>query len=384
MKIVLFEDLKYKNFYPISRMRTVGEIRTGRYTQKERAVVEFGDSILIHSEREGFGDDIEEGNDTLFLNARLKTFSGLKDIKYGSIVMNKDEIVAYRWDRIISKGDIEKLNITKQAFPLYDFIWDVIASLSDRLLNDIKDSPEMGKIESPPGDNIAITDPDKIYIGSNVRIENGVLLNSSKGPIYIDDDSVIRASTVIDGPVFIGKGCLIKPGSLIDTVSAGEITKLSGEIEGSILQGYVNKQHFGFLGHSFIGEWVNLGAGTTNSDLKNNYSNIRVYPKGKEYETGMQFLGLLMGDHCKTAINTSFNTGTIVEPFCNIFGREFSPKYLPPFSWCGDKIREYRLDKAMDTAKLVMKRRDVEMENRYEKRIIKLFNETKRLRNKEQ
>ncbi|MCK4572008.1 transferase, partial [candidate division WOR-3 bacterium] len=210
--------------------------------------------------------------------------------------------------------------------------------------------------------------------------ENGVLLDASNGPIYIDNHCVIRANTVIDGPAFIGEGCFIKCGSLIDTVSIGKVSKLSGEIEASIFQGYSNKQHFGFLGHSFIGEWVNIGAGSTNSDLKNNYSPIRVNLSGKEYETGMQFLGLIMGDHCKTAINTSFNTGTIIGPFCNIFGFNFPPKYLPPFSWWGDYFSEYKLEKAIDTAKIVMKRRDIEMDEKYEERIRQIFHETIELR----
>jgi len=362
-------------------MRTVAKIRTGRYTQKERAEIELENPVHVHSEREGFGDCIEESKDILFLNARLLEFGALKDIEYGKGIVNKKgEIVAYRTDKILSTKEIEKLDITEGDFPTYEFIWDVILNLRERLSKDLNYANELGQLLSPINKFGQVEGRDKIYIGRNVKIESGVVLDASNGPIYIDDDSVVRSNTVIDGPAFIGKRCLIKPGSLIDTVSIGELSKLSGEIEESIFQEYSNKQHLGFLGHSFIGEWVNLGAGTTNSDLKNNYNSIRVNLSGREYNTGMQFLGLIIGDHSKTAINTSFNTGTIIGPFCNIFGRNFSPKYLPPFSWWGDELSEYKLDKAIDTAKKVMKRRNIEMDKLYEERIRQIFNKTKKLR----
>jgi UDP-N-acetylglucosamine diphosphorylase/glucosamine-1-phosphate N-acetyltransferase len=382
MKIVLFEDSKYNNFYPISRMHSVGEIRTGRYTQKERAIREFGAQVMLYSGREGFGDPIEKSNDTLFLNARLKEFRGVGDLEYGSCIINEGELIAYHFDKILSEVEIEKLSIIERDFPLYEFIWDILEDLESRLTEDLKEESSMGQILSPIDESAHIENRDMIFIGKDVKIENCVFLDASKGPIYIDNYSIIRANTVIEGPAYIGEGCLIKCGSFLNTVAIGKVTKLSGEIEESIFQGYANKQHFGFLGHSYIGEWVNLGAGTTNSDLKNNYSAIRVYPEGREYKTGMQFLGLIMGDHCKTAINTSFNTGTIVGPFSNIFGRDFPPKYLPPFSWWGGDFKEYSLEKAIKTARIVMMRRDIKMDDAYLERIKQLFLTTKGLREK--
>ena len=125
-----------------------------------------------------------------------------------------------------------------------------------------------------------------------------------------------------------------------------------------------------------------MGAGTTNSDLKNNYSKVSVILEGKRYETGMQFLGTIIGDHTKAAINTTFNTGTIVEPFCNIFGRGHPPKYVPPFSWWGDSIEEYKLDKAIETATRVMKRRDIDLSDNYRKKVEQLFIEARDIREK--
>ncbi len=382
-KVVLFEDFKYTNFFPISRMRTVADIRTGRYTQKERAVNIFNCPVVIHSEREGFGNKMKVDEETLFLNARVVNFDTIKDIKKGTAILNKNsEIIAYYSEKLLSRNEIEKLNIIEEDINLYEYIWDIIAKLKEQLEKDLHNSSELGKLLGPINNSTHIENKDNVYIGKDVKIENGVVLDASNGPIYIEDKCFIRAGTVIDGPAFIGEKTLIKSGSLLDTVSTGKISKLSGEIEETILQGYSNKQHFGFIGHSYIGEWVNLGAGTTNSDLKNNYSLVRVNLMEEEYQTEMQFLGLMMGDHCKTAINTSINTGTIIEPFCNIFGRNFPPKYLPPFSWWGGYFSEYRLDKAIDTAKKVMKRRNIEMDEKYEDIVRKIFIDTKNLRGK--
>lgn len=382
-KVVLFEDLKYTNFFPISRMRPVADIRTGRYTQKERAINIFNCPVVIHSEREGFGNKMKVDEETLFLNARVVNFDTIKDIKKGTAILNKNsEIIAYYSEKLLSRNEIEKLNIIEEDINLYEYIWDIIAKLKEQLEKDLHNSSELGKLLSPINNSIHIENKDSVYIGKDVKIENGVVLDASNGPIYIEDKCFIRAGTVIDGPAFIGEKTFVKPGSLLDTVSTGKISKLSGEIEETILQGYSNKQHFGFIGHSYIGEWVNLGAGTTNSDLKNNYSLVRVNLMEEEYQTEMQFLGLIMGDHCKTAINTSINTGTIIEPFCNIFGRNFPPKYLPPFSWWGGYFSEYRLDKAIDTAKKVMKRRNIEMDEKYEDMVRKIFIDTKNLREK--
>ncbi|MEA1913066.1 MAG: putative sugar nucleotidyl transferase [candidate division WOR-3 bacterium] len=381
MEIILFEDEKYPNFYPISCLRSLGEIMTGRWTQKERVERWFGKSPLIYSMRAEYGDKIDYQKDNLFLNARLKEFKGLADIKSGSKVINKDdEVLAYRSDRMLSKREFEGLNTIQKENPLYEFIWDIIGDLENRLVHDLEGDPDLSQIQSPLDESIYIEDPKRIFIGSEVKIERGVIFNTQGGPIWIDNRVLIRGNTVIDGPAYIGEGCQIKPGSFLSNIGIGRVTKLSGEVEDSIFQGYANKQHFGFLGHSFIGEWINLGAGTTNSDLKNNYRPVKVIIEDKTYQTNMQFLGLLIGDHSKTAVNTSFNTGSIIGPFCNIFSQGFPPKYLPPFTWWGGDLSEYKLNKAIETARKVMKRRNIEMDAQYERKIRKLFCETKNLR----
>ena len=382
MKVILFEDKELSNFYPISRLRTVDEIRTGRWTQKEKVSLQFKTKPLSYSLRDYYGDDLKIKEDALFLNARLKDFSFFRELNVNTCVVNKDgDILGYRGDRIIENGKFDGFDIVTRELPLYDFIWEIIADLHENLTRDLSRDPFLGKILSPINASVYIRNKKNVYIGNNVSLGEGVVLSSENAPIWIDDDVTIESHSFIKGPTYIGKGCKIKPGSILDVVALGEVVKLCGEVEETIFQGYSNKQHLGFLGHAFIGEWVNLGAGTTNSDLKNNYSKVRVVLEGKSYETGMQFLGAIIGDHTKAAINTTFNTGTIVEPFCNIFGRTYPPKYVPPFIWWGgENSAEYKLEKAIYTATNVMKRRDKNLDENYKKRITKLFSETKAIR----
>jgi UDP-N-acetylglucosamine diphosphorylase/glucosamine-1-phosphate N-acetyltransferase len=381
MNIVLFEDQKVSNFFPIARMRTVDEIRTGRWTHDAGASLQLKSKVLTYSPRDLYGDEFKVENDTLFLNARLKDFNSFSDLTVGSCVVNKDgDVLAYKGDKIIEGENFDGFDVVEKESPMYNFIWDVIVDLPDRLNSDLSGDSALGQIQSPSGDSVHIENKNNVYIGKEVKFGAGVVLESGDAPIWIDDGAVVESNCTIIGPAYIGKKSKVKPCSLLDIVAIGDVVKISGEIEGTIFQGYSNKQHLGFLGHAFVGEWVNLGAGTTNSDLKNNYSKVSVVLEGKRYETGMQFLGTIIGDHSKAAINTTFNTGTIVEPFCNVFGRGYPPKYVPPFSWWGDSIEEYKLDKAIETATRVMKRRDIDLSENYRKRIEKLFIEAKKLR----
>lgn len=381
MNIILFEDEKVANFYPISRLRTVDEIRTGRWTQKERAFRLFKKEPLSYSLRENYGDEFKVEEDSIFLNSRLKDYSFFENLENNTCIVNRDgEILAYRGNKIIEKDKLEGFKVATEEIPLYNFIWDVIADLPKRLVGDLAGDSSLGKIASQIGHLVHVRNKSNVYIGNDVRLGEGVVLDAEDGPVWIEDNVLVECHSFIKGPVYIGKGSKIKPGCILDVAAIGDVVKLSGEIEESIFQGYSNKQHLGFLGHSFIGEWVNFGAGTTNSDLKNNYSKVRVTLEEKKYETGMQFLGSIIGDHTKAAVNTTFNTGTIVEPFCNLFGRSYPPKYVPPFIWWGGDYEEYKLDKAIETATRVMERRDKKLDENYKKRIQNLFSETKALR----
>lgn len=183
----------------------------------------------------------------------------------------------------------------------------------------------------------------------------------------IGNNVTVMPNAVIEGPCYIGDHSVIKAGAKIyESTSIGPVCKVGGEVEASIIHGYSNKQHDGFLGHSYIGEWCNLGADTNTSDLKNNYSSVKMNVNGKEVDTGSLFVGLMMGDHSKSGINTMFNTGTTVGVSSNIFGAGFPPKTIPSFAWVdGQDVQGYRLDKAIEVAKIVMARRKVTMTDSY-------------------
>ena len=207
--------------------------------------------------------------------------------------------------------------------------------------------------------------------GKKINCNQSVFLNDDDGPIIIEDNVCIMEGAMIKGPVYISEGSTIKMGAKIyGPTVIGPYCKIGGEVSKSIFLGYANKSHDGFLGHSIIGEWCNIGAGTSNSNLKNNYDTVKMwdYSINKFQDTGLQFLGLYMGDHSKCAINTSFNTGTTIGVNCNLFGVGFPRNFISSFSWGGAQgMKLYDFDKAVSVLEKVMKRRDVKLTDKYVK-----------------
>ncbi len=213
-----------------------------------------------------------------------------------------------------------------------------------------------------PGGWRILAEPERIYTGPGVTIRPGAILNAENGPIYVGSDSTIFEGAVIRGPTYIGPRCEIRTGANIEGSSFGYYCKLGGEILNSVFHSLSSKPHAGFLGHAYIGRWCNLGAETNNSNLRNDYSFVKIYNsviKGFEI-SDQNFLGVFMGDHAKCGITTMYNTGTVVGTFCNLFGAGFHAHYLPPFTWGGPNeggYTDYRIDKALKVAEVVMARR---------------------------
>ena len=217
--------------------------------------------------------------------------------------------------------------------------------------------------ESLPGHVFGLN-VDRILTGRNCEFAPGIVLDASKGPIIIEANVQIMAHSFIQGPCHIGNGSIIKAGAQIYSGTViGPHCKIGGEVEQSIFHGYANKQHQGFVGHSYCGEWVNLGALTTTSDLKNTYGEIDVFLRGNRVQTGLTFLGALIGDHTKTAIGTCLSTGTVIGINSSIHDiGAFPPKEISSFSWGTKKSEDainyiYELDKALAIAEIVMNRR---------------------------
>jgi UDP-N-acetylglucosamine diphosphorylase/glucosamine-1-phosphate N-acetyltransferase len=211
----------------------------------------------------------------------------------------------------------------------------------------------------PPGVYVLGDAATGLRIAPGALIEPGVVFDVRHGPVRIEEEVIIRAFTRLAGPAWIGRGAIVLGGSL-EAVSIGPVCRVRGEVEESIFQGYSNKAHDGFLGHACVGRWVNLGALTTNSDLKNNYGSIRLWAPAGEVDTGEMKLGCLLGDHVKTGIGVMLNTGTVVGAGSNLFGAVQPPKYVAPFSWgSGENLSEYRLDRFLAVAERALSRRNV-------------------------
>lgn len=241
---------------------------------------------------------------------------------------------------------------------LFDWPWEIVQHNQSALRADW----QLSARTEPPADDrpgVFLLNRDAIHVGRNTVIKPCVVLDASDGPIWIGDNAMIHPHVAIRGPAFVGADCTLNTGcNLREGTSLGPHCKVGGEVEASIIQGFSNKQHDGFLGHSYLGSWVNIGAGCSNSDLKNTYSSVRVPICGLDVQTGETFVGMTVGDHVKTAVNVSIPTGAVLGFCSNILCRQ-CPKIVPSFSWVSEESTTPNdLAKAMQVARRMMKRRN--------------------------
>ncbi len=387
--VCIFEDEGIHNFFPLTYTRPVYDLHCGIMTLREKIVARFPNHKFILHSRRYLQECVKEQNpkilvnqfdstNLLFINGRLligkDSLKQIKSMGNNSILLSDDgSIVAANLSSeylnnlsnaesdFLSFRKLKNVVFVESEITLLKYPWELVNTNGNEIANDfnltIKKIP---KIESKKYPSVEFKNRKEIYIAKDTVIDPFVFLDASDGPIYIGKNVHIMSHTYIQGPAYIGNDSIIKKGGTIyhDT-SIGKFCKVGGEVGSSIIHSYSNKQHEGFLGHSYLGSWINIGADTNNSDLKNNYESITVLLNGKPVDTGSQFVGLIMGDHSKTAINTMFNTGTIVGVSCNIFGAGFPPRYIPSFSWGGsDFLKPYDIGKSLEVANIVMKRRD--------------------------
>lgn len=265
---------------------------------------------------------------------------------------------------LIDRRGLKRIDASEAR--LLSFVWQIIEENPRVIEDDFEKSPFRGQSEETvvyPG--VHMVGEENILIGEGVVIKPGVVLDASSGPIVINDGTMIMANALILGPAYVGKNGIIKAGAqILEGTSIGDVCKIGGEVSKSVFGNWTNKQHEGFLGHSYLGEWVNIGAGSTNSDLKNNYSPVRMWCAGTVRNTGRQFMGLVVGDHTKAGIGTLFNSGTVVGFNCNVYGSAIPGRFVPSFSWGeGREMAEYDLEKSMLTAQIVLERRDVKFQD---------------------
>ncbi|MFC1553977.1 putative sugar nucleotidyl transferase [candidate division KSB1 bacterium] len=387
MNTYIFEDEQYRNFLPLTWTRPVCFLRFGTNLLYEKVKHYFNESNITILCRDYLKAIVEEdfkisanssiNSEGIFLNGRaVFDAESVQAIDLDStdvLYVCRDTVAA----AVLSEEQSNKLNGIKfpvndirSLFPdlekieidvnILEFPWEIINRNSEEIFSDytniVKNPNKEGLIY--PG--VHLLNENLITIGKNTQIKPGVVLDGEKGPVFIDENVEILPLSYIKGPVYVGKNTTIKAGTRIYSgTSIGNDCKVGGEIKQSILQSYSNKQHDGYLGNSYLGSWVNLGANTTNSNLKNNYSNVKVLIADNEHDTGLTFQGAIIGDHVKTGINTMLNTGSVIGIHSNVFGGDFQPKFIPSFSWCNNgNISEYILEKAVNTARKAIKRRD--------------------------
>lgn len=407
MPICIFEDEQYLNFEPLIYSRPVYDLICGMTTLKEKIIRTFPKEKValkcrnylepfVKAENPKYKVNKFEKADYLFINGRIIAPANLKKIlstKSGEekVFISKGQFVAARVSgkrikdlsldsaEAIDTKVFDKLSSIEVDIPVANYLWDLVYLNGREIENDFKIYTKNKSSVKKKYEGVSFVNKKNIFIGKNVEIKPGVVLDSSIGPIFIEKNVTIFPNAVIQGPFYIGESSKIKScATIYPNVSIGKVCKVGGEVEDSIIHSYSNKQHSGFLGHSYLGSWINLGADTNNSDLQNNYGTIKVQVNGRHIDSRKQFVGLMMGDHSKTAINTMFNTGTVVGFSSNVYGAGFPPKYISSFGWGGsESMKEYKLAKALETAKAVFARRDKQFKKEDEQLFETIFNLTK-------
>lgn len=398
--IILFESNDNENFYPFSVLHPVWEMRVGamRIFEKYQRVFDTSsisfyssNTLILESFLERFSLKNEPNNSKkkLILSSQLlpntELISQLDDLievtSRNYTFLLDDRIVGYYTDDSIdgldklenlAADDYTRVELNSEVKYL-NYIWEAISYNETVLLDDAHYYRHWSSPKENYSKGVHYLESSQIFINESVKIHPNVVIDATDGAVILDENVKIMAGSTILGPCYIGKSSTIKVGAKIyGNTSIGEVCKVGGEVEGSIIQSYSNKQHDGFLGHSFISEWVNLGADTNTSDLKNTYSEITVLQRDNEVKTGTMFLGLICGDHTKSAINTQFNTGTIAG-VCGILVRPgFLPNHIKSFSWGGLQTSPtYKYSKAIEVCEIVMQRRGKQLTDS-ERQLLKL------------
>ena len=264
---------------------------------------------------------------------------------------------------IVRWAEEKGVGTSETGIKLLSYYWQLIDENSACIRDDFEKNPLRGPApDSALFKGVDVIKEEDIVIGAEVEVRSGTVLDASAGPILIADRVSIEPNAIINGPCFIGAGSIVRGGAKLGHgTSLGKECRIGGEVEESIISPYTNKQHEGFIGHSYIGSWVNIGAGSCNSDLKNNYSHVKAWCAGSIKETGRMFLGVIVADHAKIAINTRINTGTVIGFNSNVLTSGFPPKFIPSFTWTLEpELVEFDLEKALTTARRMMDRRNVE------------------------
>ncbi|MDZ7291955.1 MAG: GlmU family protein [candidate division KSB1 bacterium] len=399
LPLCIFEDEHFTRLYPLTLTHPTFDLRCGILLLREKIARRFPDSRLHLFCRGYLAEVVREATPgvpvnqlptepCLFINGRFILGKKLPDAGSHDVVWKNNSEVAAAWlsgnrlsalakikDGLIPTAWFEGLPVEEIDGTFIRYSWDLVHHNPEQIKKDFAHFNRGGQILGKIYPNVTLLEEKNIYIAPGAKIKPGVVLDAEDGPIYIDEGATIMANASLQGPLFIGAKSAIKMGAKIyEGTSIGEVCKVGGEVEESIIHSYSNKQHEGFIGHSYLGQWVNIGADSNNSDLKNNYGTVKVYVNGEMVDSGSLFVGLTMGDHSKCGINTMFNTGTVVGVMSNVFGAGYPDKFIPSFTWGGiDKMETYEIDKALEVARRVMARRKLALSAAQEKMLKHVF-----------
>ncbi len=380
INIVLFDAEAYQTLLPLTFTRPVSELRVGITTITEKWERTLNKKISYYSQdylSEKYPLKVEKDN--LLINGSVlpteKLINNLKDLKMKEILICGGNIIAIRMDEsdITSLRDREDFDdfsyrevYGDKKFLKINNLWDLFQKNGEVLQDDFEKITK-GRKSAPLSKSNTVIGNGNIFLEEGAKVEASIL-NTTQGDIYIGKNAEIMEGCLVRGPFALGEHSVLKMGAKIyGATTIGKHCKVGGEVSNSIFISYSNKAHDGFLGNAVIGEWCNIGADANNSNLKNNYSNVKIW--NYEYErfkdSGSQFCGLFMGDHSKVGINTMFNTGTVVGVSANIFGGGFPRVFIPSFSWGGSHgFSTYKIDKSLETAKAMMNRRGIDLNDK--------------------
>ncbi len=394
MNYILFDDVRYAHFLPLTHTRPVSELRCGIWTQSERWNFVSKQQLSYKTKdylQEKFPLVIAEDN--VLINSGLfyteELFNQIKNLELGQALLFDQTLLACRLNKSETESfDASQLMDSSKAIQLaekptmLENLWDIF-SLNDMAIRADYALLTANRISQP-------VNATNTVLGNQLFIEEGAkvscsIINTETGPVYIGKDAEVMEGSIIRGPFAMGDHAVLKMGAKIyGATTLGPLCKVGGEVNNSVFFANSNKAHDGFIGNAVIGEWCNIGADSNNSNLKNNYEEVKLWSEAKKSftKTGLQFCGLILADHSKCGINTMFNTGTVVGVSCNIYGAGFPRNFIPSFSWgSANGFMEYQLNKAVETASKVFARRHIEFNEVEQKLMQHVFDATAEQRN---
>lgn len=388
MNYILFDGTVRNQLLPFTFTRPVADIRLGILTIREKweKYLQTTTSTITEDYLSNKWPMVEMEENVMINASFLPTnelVEQIRDLKEGEAIFHEEDVVAFFAfeDQDINFDTCVSIELKGKPFRV-EHTWDIFKLNGEAILADFE-LLTAGRESQPISSTNQVSAPENIFLEKGAKVECSIL-NASEGPIYIGANAEIMEGSIVRGSLALCDHATLKLGAKIyGPTTVGPHSKVGGEVNNSVILGYSNKGHDGFLGNSVLGEWCNIGADTNTSNLKNNYAEVRLWDYATEgfAPTGLQFCGLMMGDHSKCGINTMFNTGTVVGVSANIFGAGFPRNFIPSFSWGGSGgTTTYKTNKAFEVAEKVMARRSIELTEDDKEIMEHIFEETKQWR----